>query len=139
MNRFRQRLFAWIALFAMLSGVLLPSVGQAAGAGGQGSGGIWRLEICSASGNHWIELDAAQARDFIAHAGDPASGGEAAATSGHCPWCCGHSQAAGLPPAVLPSFALPAQPGVLPVSFLPAARPLHAWATARPRAPPQAG
>ncbi len=135
MNRFRQRLFAWITALAMLLGALAPVAVQAVGMGGAER---YRLEICSASGQHWITLSAEEARALgDSAATDQNTGGAGAAETAHCPFCCGHSATAGLPPSFA-SFAPPSGRSLLPELFYTAARPLFAWAAAQPRAPPRA-
>ncbi len=147
MSRFRQRLLAWIALFAVLFGTLAPTVQAATQMASAGEDGPYQLEICSAGGQHWITLSAEEARGFSdlvadlqrkAGGADGQSSGENGAQLAHCPLCCGHIGMAGLPSASLPPFALPAGPSLKPALFFIAARLLFAWSAVQPRAPPRA-
>ncbi len=137
MNRSRQRLLAWIAAFAMLLGALAPAISRAMSAG---EGGRYWLEVCSASGEHWIALSAEEARDLLDHAGGPLQeeGSGKVSALDHCPYCSSHFATADLPPSSLPPFAVPMGPDAKPKLFFVAARPLFAWAAVQPRAPPAA-
>ena len=120
--RVHRRLHTWIAALAILLAAIAPSLSHALGTAETGS---W-FEICSSQGSKWI-------------ADDP-DGSPLAPAAGHvlehCPYCSMHAPALGLPPA----------PGLLPLrieghgefppTFYAAPHTLHAWVSARPRAPP---
>lgn len=54
----------------------------------------------------------------------------------HCPLCVLAAHAAGLPPSVSVAQPLTGLRHEVPALFLQSARPLFAWHTAQPRAPP---
>ncbi len=121
----------------MLLGALAPTISRMMSAD---EGGRYWLEVCSANGDHWIALSAEEARDLLDQTGVPLqeeSGGKVSALD-HCPYCSSHFATADLPPSPLPPFAAPVGPDIEPRLFLVAVRPLFAWATAQPRAPPPA-
>lgn len=140
MHRFRHRLYAWIALFAMLAGALAPTISRAAAAGDQSGVRYW-LEVCSASGSNLIELAVADAGRYGGHGlvtAAPADGEGAPAhlALDHCPYCGAQAGTAALPPHDPPPLIVAQRVMRAPTLFLLAPRPLFAWSSARPRAPP---
>lgn len=119
----QQRWLAWLCLVAVMLGLLLPSVGRALAANTDSLG--W-VQVCSAAGERWINLSAAEPSSE--------SPGQASGDSA-CPWCV-FKLLLGLPPlqgqvhlASSPSAALPGLD----------AAPLHGaprWVFAPSRAPP---
>lgn len=114
----------WIASLAILLTALVPLLSHAF----VRDDANW-VEICSATG----------ARFIYVHADDktpsaPKSPADHAFK--HCAYCASHVTVLGLPPT-LPSVSTPLLPvHDVPALFLQAARPLHAWTSAQPRAPP---
>jgi Protein of unknown function (DUF2946) len=122
-SRAHHRLTGWIAALAILLASLAPSLSHALGSA---EGSSW-IEICTSQGSKWVE------------AGDDNSA--PAPTAGHvfehCPFCSIQAPVLGLPPS--PELVpLPIEGhGEFPPAFYAAPRTLHAWVSARPRAPPQ--
>jgi hypothetical protein len=116
---------SWIAALAILLASLAPSLSHAQGSVKAAS---W-IEICTSQGSKWI----AEPTDSpIAPAAPTASH-----VFEHCSVCSIHAPALGLPP--IPGLVpLPIEGhGEFPPAFHAAPRTLHAWVSARPRAPPQ--
>ncbi|MCA3155695.1 MAG: DUF2946 domain-containing protein [Burkholderiales bacterium] len=114
----RQRLAAWLALFALCLHALAPSLSHAAA---YGSGKNAWIEICSSAGSLWLKADPA-------HTGVDTS-------IQHCPYC---SQASHAPVVPTSSLSwLPPTPRSFLVSFIPQPSPASViWPSARARAPP---
>ncbi|MER2553064.1 MAG: DUF2946 domain-containing protein [Thauera sp.] len=134
MQRFRQPLLAWIAIFAMALSALAPAVSRAMG---PDANSRHVIQLCSAAGVEWVELSAEEAARYS----------EAGAVSGehdrdtrplldHCPYCSAHFGSALLPPMVLSAVFAVVGSAVMPRLFLAAPRPLFAWSSSHPRAPP---
>jgi hypothetical protein len=121
---FHRRFSAWLAMLALVLGGLAPALTQALVAGTERAG--W-VQICTASGMSWVQIEA-QAADAQASPDQPG-----AASSG-CTWC-QHQGAAGLPPVVLP---LPLTVGHPPRGAAPVAVAALApwWPPGLSRAPP---
>lgn len=122
----RHRLPAWIALVAMLALALLPTVSHALAFARGGS--AW-AEVCTPQGMRLVALDASQTAD-------PAAPVQAAGHLEHCPFCALAADAPPLPPAPAAALPQPLAATAVPALFLQAPRPLFAWASAQPRAPP---
>lgn len=127
MHAHRQRLFAWIAMLAILGAALLPSVTH-----GAKSAPDWMLhDLCLSAG---VPLNPAE---LAAAFGD--EGGKPQAPKhvlDHCPFCCGHPLIAVLP-AQTPSIPLVIDGGpAFPHLFLASPRRLFAWSPSLPRGPP---
>ena len=120
LHALHSRLTAWLALLALVLGTLAPAVAQSMLAGSERAG--W-VQICSASGMAWVQLDAN---------GDGAPQGNQAANG--CTWCTAQV-VGGLPPqptawrAVNLAAAAPA-PGFASAVLA------RSWAPAQSRAPP---
>ncbi len=128
-----RRPVAWLALFALLAGLLLPTLAHAVAlALGDDRATVW-TEICTAQGMKRVPVaDHADAPD------DPPALSLHGAMD-HCPWCLlAQGPALAPPPApwVLP--LLPALRGA-PERFFTAPRTPHPWCTAQPRGPPVQG
>lgn len=121
--RAHRRLTSWLAALVMMLVSLAPTLSHALVAV---TGGDW-VEICTAQGAKWVQTGDADAERT------PASTAHALE---HCPLCSLHTPALGLPPpassALLPMLLAHERP----LAFFSAARTLHAWVTAQPRAPP---
>lgn len=122
--RLKRKLASWIAIVAVLMASLFPALSHALGQ--QGRGASW-IEVCTAQGSRWVPADALEQSDtgpLVAH------------PLAHCPCCVSHAPDLGLPPpSCVPVVA--AEPGTShPPAFFEAARTLHAWLNAQPRAPP---
>jgi Protein of unknown function (DUF2946) len=111
-----------VAVFAL---TLLPSMTRVVNAT-MHSG--W-VEVCSAQGMRWVAPDGTLS--------ERGPGGRGASQGEHCPLC-GGAGAVALPGtaaiALLPAF----EAGFIAPLFLYAPRPLFAWSSAQPRAPPPA-
>lgn len=123
-RRTPSRRATWWLLLAWMLVTLAPSVSRAA-AYVQGQIAPWAV-VCSAladarDGNGDQRARAAQELQHLTE---------------HCPACTHNGEAWAPPPAA--NTATAAEPGAAlpPRLFLSAPRPLHAWATAQPRAPP---
>ncbi|MFO1273602.1 MAG: DUF2946 domain-containing protein [Rubrivivax sp.] len=116
------RLTAWFAALAILVGSLAPSLSFALGSANDSS---W-IVICTSQGSKWIE-DGSESTSPLKAAHHVFE---------HCAFCSTHAPALGLPPspALIP---MPIEGhGDFPPAFYAAPRTLHAWMSARPRAPP---
>jgi hypothetical protein len=128
----RQRLTAWLALWSLVLGALLPVLSHAAVRAPQPGQG-W-VEVCTVSGMAWVR-QAPEAAVSDDGSQPPAQGGVGMAMPG-CVWCATHAPALGLPPvAALEPLPLVGARWV-PDAFLQAPRLLAVWATAHSRAPP---
>ena len=138
MLRFRKRLYAWLAIVAMLVAALAPAVSRAAA----DESGRFLIDVCSAGGTHQVLISSAESGlylDAILLGGDDSDDSSAQSLSA-CPYCCSHALGVGLPPPATKALLL--NGGVserLPRLFLVAPRPLFAWSPASPRAPPLIG
>lgn len=126
MTRSMQRIATWIALCAILMASLAPSISHAVAAA-QGIPNGW-TEICTVEGAKLVKID-----DLKSKRPAPA---DKASHFEHCPFCLHHGVSLGMPPNV--DFVMPLIEGtnMLPSLFYQASRPLFAWTTAHPRAPP---
>lgn len=136
MFRFRKRLHAWLAIFAMLISALAPSMSRAMASGEQ----ALLLDICSASGVHQIVLTGAEAAMYagpgLSDAGN-ADGDPSDLSLSACPYCFTHAGSVALPGfEATPSMTIATGEDLLPPLFFSAPRTLFAWSPSRPRAPP---
>lgn len=128
---FRQnrRLIAWLACLAMLLSAFAPAISHAMANQG---GATLLMEICSATGDKpglAIKLDLPTPAD---------SKDSKTAPMQHCPYCLTHAGSFALLATVPPALLTPNLSYTLPPLFYHAPRPLFAWATSHPRAPPTA-
>ncbi|HWT71228.1 MAG TPA: DUF2946 domain-containing protein [Oxalicibacterium sp.] len=116
---------AWIASFAILLAALAPSISHAVAAAKNMPNG-W-TEICTVAGAKLVKLDDAPSKPAPTHKMSHFE---------HCPFCLSHAVSLGMPPDA--TIAIPSLEGthILPPLFYHAPRPLFAWSTAQPRAPP---
>jgi len=122
LSLFHRRFSAWLAMLALVLGGLAPALTQALVAGTERAG--W-IQICTASGMSWVQIDAQ---------GDAQATGKAGAASSGCTWC-QHHGVAHLPPSA-PEFPLalghPPEVAVVVAAALLAPR----WPPGLSRAPP---
>lgn len=127
-HAYRQRLFAWIAIIAILGAALLPSVVHSADGGPDPM--LHDLCLGGATQAERAALDVGPGQDgrdsrYAAHILD------------HCPFCCGHPLLAVLP-AQTPSIPLVTDGGpIVPRLFLVAPQRPFAWSPSLPRSPPR--
>jgi Protein of unknown function (DUF2946) len=118
----RFAVLAWLAVFSL---TLLPSLSRVVTATTQSG---W-VEVCSAQGMRWVAPDGTLT--------ERGPGGQSARHGEHCPLCGGAGA------AVLPATAAAGVPSAFEADFvaplvLRTPRPLFAWSSAQPRAPPLA-
>lgn len=120
----RLRTAALIAMFAVMLGALMPTLGRVALAGeGQET---MLLEVCTPDGMLRLAVDD----------GSPGSGNLASMIEA-CAYCCPHAGSFGLPPALARDWS--ASVGIVDTHAIrPVDRPreLFFWAPRQPRAPP---
>jgi hypothetical protein len=125
-SRLLRVVISWIACTAMLMGALAPAISHAAlrdvPAG-------W-VEICSVTGAKFVRAVEGGTRSQ-----EPVESPVSHAMQ-HCPYCALHAPLTGLPPAQPAGLRLLALGFEQPALFLQSPRPLFAWASAQPRAPP---
>jgi hypothetical protein len=116
---------AWIACAAILLAALAPSISHAIAA--EKSSMSAMHELCTADGIQLVEKSG--------HNQDHHAPSDQAAHMEHCPFCLTNAASFALLPA---TFSLPVMSGshILPSLFYASPRPLFAWASAQPRAPP---
>ena len=125
LNRRLCELVSWIACFAILLAALAPALSHAV----QRDVPAGWIEICSVTGAKLVRIDDG--------APSPSeSGQQPTHADTHCPYCALHVDALGLPPSAPATVNLWALSFHVPELFLLAPRPLFAWASAQPRAPP---
>jgi hypothetical protein len=125
------RFVAWLACVAILFGLFAPSVAHALAAP-DGAAGNWS-EICTALGVKLVKVtDAATGEPSSPEISDS----DAHEPYGkHCAYCQSDSSPA-LPPVHLPVLFIAVDMQRAPRLFYRSPRPLFAWASANPRAPP---
>lgn len=126
LRRPKQQIVAAFTAMVLLFAALAPSVAAALGIT---SPAMW-VELCSADGGKRVVLDPSA----------PAGNGDRSAVqhlSEHCPFCHIEQAPLALPPAPLPYVPHVFTHSAFPALFYAAPRPLHAWAPALSRAPPQ--
>jgi hypothetical protein len=126
-----RQLVAWIACAAILLGSMAPLATQALERTSRGAPDQGWVEVCTAMGTMRVDTGDS-APDGPAHKA-PADHAQQ-----HCAFCSSHTTALGMPPAAPASMFVPALRPGLPELFLKSPRPLFAWSTAQPRAPPPA-
>jgi uncharacterized protein involved in copper resistance len=129
-----KRLHVWLACLAILLNVLAPSISHAISQAKHSQTThlpASSMEICSMDGDHSVMAADEQPQ---APADSPDNPHVHAAS--HCPFCSSHGGNVALPSSAMPALFGSAGAAILPVLFYHAPRPLFAWATAHPRAPP---
>jgi hypothetical protein len=144
LNRYRRRVAAWIACFAVMMASLAPSISQALASRTLES--LSQEKICSLTHSQASGTNIDPHASHGSHQTSDAAKVDNAPHSGHspqkgmhfehCPFCFTHAGSFGLLPAVATN--LPAVTGspVLPLLFFQSPRPLFTWISAQPRAPP---
>lgn len=129
-GRALKALISWIACVALLMSASAPAMSQALRPDVPAG---W-AEICSVTGTQLVKLEG----NLQTGAEKPGSTDEGASKHGlkQCPYCSTHATVWGLPPAVSTTLPTHALALAVPALFLTAPRPLFAWASAQPRAPP---
>lgn len=127
MSKRSHRCAAWLALVAILLGVLAPSIARAV-AGSIGADIAW-VEVCTPQGAKFVAVPADQAP--LSDSSSPH-----AFQSEHCPFCVAGALA--LLPALdrAPFLGDPPPARLQPARLLEAPRAQHVWSATRPRAPP---
>lgn len=120
LNGLRPRLAVWLALFAMLLAVAMPTIARLS----QPDISSSAIEVCTTDGLRWLPGDGDEA---------PLPG----PNLDHCAYCLSaHHPAL---PSIPGGLSLPlAAQTLLPRLLFTAPRPLFAWSPAHPRAPPAA-
>jgi hypothetical protein len=125
--RLRLHALSRLALLAMVSLALLPTLAQAFA---QTRGGQALTEICTPQGMKLVVVDS----------GDQATPADAAKSAlghlDHCPFCAAAAHDMAPPPAAPELLLLPSTGAEAAPLFLQAPRTLHAWVAAHPRGPP---
>lgn len=129
LTRLQRRFTAWVALLALVLGVLAPTVTQAMVAGSDRAD--W-LEVCSVSGMVWVKANTGEVRDLL-----PDGSGPASDASQQCSWCTLNGGSAALS-VVAASLYLPPRLIDFPPAFYHAPLAATVWAPAQSRAPPSA-
>jgi hypothetical protein len=125
--RRHRRLMLWLATLAVVFAALAPAVSHALALA---SGSKAWVEVCSAQGSRWVQLD-----DDGAEPGS-STDGPLSGHFDHCPFCHLGQQGLAPPPAPPALLAVPVLHDGLPERFFTAPRTAHAWCRAQPRAPP---
>ncbi|NMG42782.1 DUF2946 domain-containing protein [Aromatoleum toluvorans] len=125
-KRSTRTLTAWIALFAILLGAVMPAMSHALS---RLSGAETRwIEVCTVAGTKLVAVDGSAA--------DNKGGNPDLHPVERCAFCATHGGTPALPaPQVMP-FALQASADEFPQLYFHAPRPLFAWLKSPPRAPP---
>jgi hypothetical protein len=122
-----RRLTAGLATFAMLLAALAPGITSALAAANDQH--VRWMPVCTADGARLVPVPTDA---------DGVPVAPKAHQVDHCPFCAPNAPGAAiLPPMVAVAPVVAASDSVPPL-FLLAPRPLHAWVTAQPRAPPSA-
>lgn len=119
-------LTAWIALFAILLGAVMPAMSHALSriAGAETR---W-VEVCTVAGTKLVAVDDST--------GDSKGDNSDLFPAERCAFCATHGETQALPtPHVVP-FALEAGNDEFPRLYFHTPRPLFAWVKSPPRAPP---
>jgi Protein of unknown function (DUF2946) len=116
----------WLALLAVLSMALLPTLSRAmvVASGGE------LTQICTPQGMKMVAVA------DLGAASDPTQPAPNAASLDHCPYCAASAGAAPLPVSLAPWHVPMADVVEAPRAFFQAPRSLFAWTRAQPRAPP---
>lgn len=129
MSLFRQnrRFIAWLACLAIMLNSVMPAISHAMTATQDEP---LLLEVCSAAGNKTsiaVQLQFEESNS---------SQDTQPAPMQHCPYCLAHADHFTAPQHKQPLLLIPNLSYALPELFYHAPRPLFAWATSQPRAPP---
>lgn len=134
MQRFRQRLFAWVAVFAMMLSALAPAVSRAMG---PDENGRYFIQVCSAAGIEWVAISADEVELYSdVETRDGQGGTQDAPSLDQCAYCAACYSTTLPPPAFTPQVFAVAGAELAPPPFFASPRPLFAWSPSHPRAPP---
>lgn len=125
-KRTTRRFTAWIALFAILLGAVVPALTHALSRPGDGEE-RW-VEVCTVAGTRLVAVDEPGDQDR--------PGGADLFPGERCAFCATHGGAPALPTLQAMPFVLKGSADEFPWLYFHAPRPLFAWAPAHPRAPP---
>ena len=120
-----RRLAAGLATFAMLLAALAPAVTSALAASRDQH--VRWTAVCTADGARLVAVPTDADGVPVAPKSHQAD---------HCPFCAPFGADAAFPPPAAVTIAFAASEPPVPPLFLLAPRPLFAWASAQPRAPP---
>ncbi|MEO0048385.1 MAG: hypothetical protein RLZZ410_1344 [Pseudomonadota bacterium] len=119
----QRKFIQWIAILAVFTGSLAPSISQAISVVQDGKG--FAVEVCTATGNKMtVTLSVDQSHDQ-----------DIKKANEHCPFCIVHGAYA-LPVNSTLSFAKPESYQLYPQLFYQSPKPLFAWVSLPSRAPP---
>lgn len=125
-KRSTRTLTAWIALFAILLGAVMPAMSHALS---RISGGETRwVEVCTVAGTKLVAVDDST--------GDSKGDNPELFPAERCVFCATHGATAALPGPQVELFALEAGSDEFPRLYFHSPRPLFAWIKSPPRAPP---
>jgi hypothetical protein len=122
-----RRFAAGLALLAMLLAALAPTLTHALAAANDQH--VRWTAVCTADGARLVPVPTDA--DGVPRSPKPHQ-------AEHCPYCAPQAPDAASPPAPVCVVPVVFAADPVPVLFLLAPRPLFAWATAQPRAPPRA-
>lgn len=120
-NFVKRQLIQWVAILAVLTGSLAPSISQAISVVQDGKG--LAVEVCTTTGVKMTVVIADQ------------DSAETTKATEHCPYCVMHGAYA-LPVNTELSFAQPEAHQLYPQLFYQSPKPLFAWVSLPSRAPP---
>jgi hypothetical protein len=119
----KRKFIQWIAILAVFTGSLAPSISQAISVVQDGKGFV--VEVCTTTGSKMtVTLSVEQGQDQ-----------ETKKANEHCPFCIVHGAYA-LPVNGTLSFAKPESHQLYPQLFYQSPKPLFAWVSLPSRAPP---
>lgn len=113
----------WLAAWAILLGALAPTVTH------------WLSHLQASNTLPGATICSSSAHQSAKHKGTRP---DTSANGSHCGFCLPHDGGQGLPPVVAHALPQMEHRASEPTLFLHAPRPLFAWASAQPRAPPLA-
>lgn len=128
-----QRLTAWIALWAFVLGLVMPSMAQWF-ATSRGAQSVW-TEVCTSTGSKWVAIKGVVSKDPSQSNSEQDS---PARTHAHrdCALCLNHLQALAITPEPLPTFAVSTQQTAPPAGLIAQWRSRPEWSPLSARAPP---
>lgn len=112
---------AWLAAWVIMLGVMAPTLTH------------WAHHVQARNLLPGAAICSSSAHPPSSHQGPRQ---DTSTASGHCGFCLPHDVSPGLPPPVALALPLMEHRATEPSLFLRAPRPLFAWASAQPRAPP---
>jgi Protein of unknown function (DUF2946) len=119
------RVWARITLITVLLAALAPTISHALAAASDAK--MSWMQICDGYSVKWVKVDSN---------GKPIVPSQAASHFDHCPFCLNHAGVIGILPGTKSLFKLAIVHEIFPKLYYHSHRPLFAWASAQPRAPP---